>query len=143
LPTKPSAGSTGLASSSRPSSPAVDRADQLAVDLADQHHADDVERLGVGDAQAVAKLGDLALALHLPVDLWSSAMDQHRADADRVEQQHVLGQAARARRVGHRQPADFDHQNLAGEAADIGQRLDQQPRGFVGVDHEVAAFSLM
>ena len=33
--------------------------DDLAVDLADQHHAGDVERLGVGDPQAVAELGSL------------------------------------------------------------------------------------
>jgi hypothetical protein len=80
---------------------------------------------------------------HLLVDLRPAAMDQHRADADRVEQQHVLGEAARARRIGHRQAADLDHHGLAGEAADVGQRLDQQARGFVGVDHDVAAFSLM
>ena len=30
----------------------VQGADQLAVDLADQHHADEVERLAIGDAQA-------------------------------------------------------------------------------------------
>ena len=39
--------------------------------------------------------------------------------------------------------ADLDHDRLAGEAADVGQRLDQDARGFVGVDHDVAAFSLM
>ena len=71
----------------------VDRAHQLAVDLADQHHADDVERFGVGDAQAVDALDGLALALHLRVDLRSAAVDQHRANPHRVEQEHVLGEA--------------------------------------------------
>ena len=34
----------------------VDQADQLALHLADEHHADDVHRLGRGHAQAAAEL---------------------------------------------------------------------------------------
>ena len=42
----------------------VDGADELRVDLADQHHAGDVDRLGVGDPEAVAELGRLAESGH-------------------------------------------------------------------------------
>ena len=42
----------------------VDGADDLAVDLADEHHAGDVDGLGVGDPLAVAELGHLAEPLH-------------------------------------------------------------------------------
>ena len=111
----------------------IDRGDQVAVGLADQHHADDVERLGVGHPQALDPLHLDPRLGHLDVDLRAAAMDQHRADADRVEQQYVLGQAAHPGRIGHRQAADLDDDGLAGEAADVGQRLDQDARGVVGV----------
>ena len=39
---------------------AVDRGDDLAVDLADERHAHDVDRLGVGDPQPVDELRLLA-----------------------------------------------------------------------------------
>ena len=38
----------------------VDGRDDVAVDLAHEHHARDVERVGVGDPQAIAELGLLA-----------------------------------------------------------------------------------
>ena len=37
----------------------VDQADELAADLADEHHPDDVHRLGRGDAQAAAELDSM------------------------------------------------------------------------------------
>ena len=36
----------------------VDQADQLALDLADEHHPDDVHRLGGGDPQPAPELAD-------------------------------------------------------------------------------------
>ena len=71
---------------------AVDRRDEVAVDLADQHHADDLERLRVGDAKAVAELRLLADAAQHRVDLRPAAVDQHAAHADAAQQQHVLRQ---------------------------------------------------
>ena len=38
---------------------AVDGGDEVAVDLADQHHPHDLERLGIGDAKAVLNSGSL------------------------------------------------------------------------------------
>ena len=47
----------------------VERGDDLAVHLADERHADDVDGLGVGDAQPVDELGLLAQPLHEVADL--------------------------------------------------------------------------
>ena len=106
---------------------AVDRRDEVAVDLADQHHADDLERLGVGDAKAVLELRLLADAAKHRVDLRPAAMDEHAAHADAAQQQHVL----RQREVGlavDRRAAELHDDRLAGELADVGQRLDEDVR---------------
>ena len=103
---------------------AVDRRDEVAVDLADQHHADDLERLRVGDAKAVLELRLLADAAKHRVDLRPAAVDQHAAHADAAQQQHVL----REREVGvavDRRAAELHDDRLAGELADVGQRLDE------------------
>ena len=106
----------------------VDRRDQVAADLADQHHADDAQGLGVGDAQAVAELRLLADLLHHRVDLRAAAMDEHAAHADAAQQQHVLGE--RAVQLGvDRRAAQLHHHGLAAEALDVGQSLDEDLRG--------------
>ena len=102
----------------------VDRGDQIAADLADQHHADDPQRLGVGDAKAVAELRLLAHLLHHRVDLRPAAMDEHAAHADAAQQQHVLRQRAVELGVDRGAAQLHDH-GLAAEALDIGQRLDK------------------
>ena len=84
----------------------------------------DVERVSIGDPQALDPQHLLALPLHLLVDLRSAAVNEHDADADAVQQQHVLGEAARPVGIGHWQAADLHHQGLPGETADVGQRLD-------------------
>ena len=62
----------------------VDGVDDLAVDLADQHHAGDVERGRVGDAQAVLEDRLHAEALHQLADLGAATVDDDRAHADRA-----------------------------------------------------------
>ena len=57
--------------------------DDVAVDLADEHHAGDVERLGVGDPQAVAELGLLAEPRHELADLRAAAVHDDRLEPDR------------------------------------------------------------
>ena len=47
----------------------VDRADDVAVHLAHQHHARDVDGLGVGDPLPITELGHLAEPLHEVADL--------------------------------------------------------------------------
>ena len=92
-PTKPRSGSRAVARIRPASSPRqadgeravdVDGRHDVAVDLADQHHAGDVEGLGVGDPQAVAELGLLAEPGHQLADLRAAAVHDDRPHADRV-----------------------------------------------------------
>ncbi len=109
----------------------VDRGDDLRVDLTDEHHAGDVDGLGVGHPQSVAELGLLAEASHQLADLRSAAVHHHRVHADRVHQHDVLGEQGEGvglRRPGERVAAVLHHDRLAGEAADVGQGLDQHTR---------------
>jgi hypothetical protein len=107
----------------------VDGGDELRVDLADQHHAGDVDGLGVGDPQAVAELGGLAEPAHQVADLRPAAVHHHRTDADETHQHDVLGEQ-RERVVvggsGECVAAVLHHHHLAGEAADVRQGLDQR-----------------
>ena len=80
----------------------VDGGDDVAVDLADQHHAGDVEGLGVGDPQPVEELGHLAQPGHERADLGPAAVDDHRQHADRAHEDDVLGELGQRRRVGAR-----------------------------------------
>ena len=120
---------------------AVDRRDQVGIDLPDQHHAHDLERLGVGDPEAVPELGLLADAAKHRIDLRPAAVDQHAAHADAAQQQHVLRQREIGLLVDRRAAQLHDHR-LAGELLDIGQRLDEDLGGFGG-GHDVLEFSLM
>ena len=106
----------------------VDRRDELRVDLADEHHAGDVDGLGVGDAQPVAELGHLAEAVHQGADLGPAAVDDDRAQADEAHQDDVLGEHVEgvvAGGAGEGVAAVLDDDGLAGEAADVRQRLDE------------------
>ena len=89
------------------------------------------QRLGIGDAKAVAEFRLLAHLLHQRVDLRPAAMDEHAAHADAAQQQHVLRQRAIEIRVD-RGAAELHDHGLAGEALDIGQGLDEDLRGFGG-----------
>ena len=70
----------------------VDRGNELRVDLPDEHHPGDVDRLGVGDTEATTKLGGLAEAAHQRRDLRSTTVDDHRAHADETHEDDVLGE---------------------------------------------------
>ena len=87
---------------------AVDDRDEVAVDLSDQHHADDLKSLRIGDAKAVAELRLLPDAAQHRVDLRPAAMNQHAAHADAAQQQHVLRQREVALAVDRR-AAELHH----------------------------------
>ncbi len=70
----------------------VDGRDDVAVDLADEHHPRDVERVGVGDAQPVAELGLLAQPRHELADLRSAAVHHDGQDPDGAHEHDVLGE---------------------------------------------------
>ena len=89
----------------------VDGRDDVAVDLADQHHAGDVERVGVGDPQPVAELGLLAEPLHQLADLGAAAVHDDGQHAHGAHEDDVLGErgqrvpgVARVLRRPHRPP---------------------------------------
>ena len=72
-------------------------------------------------------------------------MDEHAANADAAQQQHVLGQREVAFAVDRR-AAQLHHDRLAGELADVGQRLDEDGGDLGGQQddlHDVLLFSLM
>ncbi len=74
----------------------VDRADDVAIHLADQHHPDQVNRLGVGHPMPVEELDLLAHSRHQRPDLGPAAVDDHREHADRTHEDDVLGERRRA-----------------------------------------------
>ena len=69
-------------------------ADDLLVDLADQHHLDDLDRRLVGDPHAAHELRLLAQPLHEGADLRTAAVHDDRVDADQVQQDHVQRELA-------------------------------------------------
>ena len=90
-----------------------------------QHHLDDVHRLLVGDAHAADELRLDAELLQQAADLRAAAVDDDRVDADELQQHDVLGEALLELLVGHRVAAVLDDHRLAGEAADVRQRVEQ------------------
>ena len=108
----------------------IDERHDFLVDLAAEHHLDDVHGLGVGDAHALDEFALLAQARQLLVDLRAAAVHDHRVHADQLEQHHVVGKAALEALVGHRVAAVLDDDGLAVEALDVGQRLGED-LGFV------------
>ena len=68
----------------------VEGGDDLAVDLADERHAHDVDGLGVGDAQAVDELRLLAEAAHQVGDLRTAAVHDDRVHADEPHEHDVV-----------------------------------------------------
>ena len=77
----------------------VDGRDDVPVDLADQHHAGDVEGLGVGDPQAVDELGHLAEPGHQLADLRAAAVDDEGSHPDRAHEHDVGGERRQRRRA--------------------------------------------
>ena len=63
--------------------------------------------------------------LHVVGDLGAAAVDDHRVQADVLEQDDVGGEAVAQRLVAHRRAAVLDHHRAAVELADVGQRLEQ------------------
>jgi hypothetical protein len=106
----------------------VDQPHQLRVELAAQHHLDDLELRRVGDALPVDERRLVAEPIGERGDLLAAAVDHHHVDADPVEQDQILGEPLPQRRVVERDPADLDHHGLAAKLRDERQGLDEHPR---------------
>ena len=115
----------------------VDGADDVAVDLADQDHPDEVDRVGIGHPEAVLELDLLADPFHQRTDLGATTVDHHGQHAHRPHQDDVLGERGQGRVLVdlglpglglQHVPAILDHHHLVEEAPDVRQRLDQDGR---------------
>src|SRR5215208_5459099 len=71
----------------------IDQGDDLFVQLADQHHFDNIQSLAIGDAHAAHETARDAHFVEYLVDLWAAAVHHDRIDADIFEQHDVLGKA--------------------------------------------------
>jgi hypothetical protein len=114
----------------------VDQVDDVAVDLAGEHHPDDGHRLGGRDAQAAPELaGDAELA-QVFGDLRAAAVHHHGLQPGVAEEDDVLGERLLQLGRGHGVAAVLDHHDLAVEALQPGQRVDQDGRLLVRVHDE-------
>ena len=113
-----------------PAAVAVDQPDHLFVDLADQDHLDDRHGLGIGDAHAADEFGDDPVLLQGLVDLRPAAMDDHRIEADVLEEDDILGEGLLEPLVRHGVAAVLDDDRRIGETLDVRQRLHQH-LGFI------------
>ena len=104
---------------------AVDQQHDVLVDLADEHHLGDLDRLRVGHAQAVDELDRQVEPLHVAGDLRAAAVDDHRVHADVLEQHDVAREVLLQRGVDHRRAAVLDHDRAAVELADVRERLEE------------------
>ena len=112
----------------------VDQADQLALDLADEDHPDDVHRLGRGDPQAAAELRLDAEPVEHRGDLRAAAVHDDRLEAGEAQERDVLGERALQDVVGHGVAAVLHHDDLAVVALQPRQRGRERARlGRVGL----------
>ena len=128
----------------------VDQPDDVAVDLADEHHPDDLHGLRGGDPQPAAELALDAEPLQVGGDLRAAAVHDDRPEPGVPQEDDVLGEGPLQGGVGHRVAAVLEDDDRAVEAGQPGQRLDQggrlgqrgQPVAGLGGGHvEYAEFS--
>jgi hypothetical protein len=103
----------------------VDEADELALHLPDEHHPDDVHRLGRGHPQPAAELGLDAELVEHPGDLRAAAVDDDGLEAGEAEEGDVLGEGDLEGLVGHRVAAVLHHDRAAVVALEPRQRRGQ------------------
>ena len=111
-----------------PAARRVDAADDLLVDRAGQHHLDDFDGGGIGDAQAVDESGRDREPLQHRADLRAAAMHHDGIDPGLLHQHDVLREVLR-HAAFHGVAAIFHDDRLAVIFQDVGQRLDQHARG--------------
>ena len=103
----------------------IDRADDLFVDRAGQHHFDDLDGRLVGDAQSVGEARLNAELLQHRADLRATAMHDHGVHARLFEQHHVAGEIAASGLIAHRVAAVFDDDRGVVITQHMRQRLHQ------------------
>ncbi len=76
----------------------------------------------------LTKTGSLPEAPHHAADLGAAAVDDHRAQADVLQQDDVLQHLGAPRLLHHRRAAILDDDGLAAELTQVRQGLDQHAR---------------
>ena len=113
----------------------LDGGDHLGIDFARQHFVGDLHCRFIGHALALDEIGLKPRLLHRPRDGLAAAMNHHRVDPHRFQENDVARDAVanlRVRRV-HEAAAVLDDKRRAAEFLDVGQRLQQR----VGFGNEV------
>jgi hypothetical protein len=118
----------------------VDEADEFAADLSEQHHAGDVEDLRRGHAEPALELARDAEALEHGADLRTAAVHHDGVDAAVAQERHVSGERGLEHVVGHGVAAVLDHDDLAVQLLQPGQRLGEH-RCSLRAHEEYAEFS--
>ena len=102
----------------------VDPGNQFLVDRP-QYHFGNFGRCCIGDPQPVDKFRFDAESIEHRTNLRTTAVDDHRIDANGFQQYDIFGKILRQRRVAHRMATIFHHEGLTGILLEIGQRLDK------------------
>src|SRR5262249_22284776 len=103
----------------------IEHADDGRIDLVVEHVLDDRDALRVGHAKAVDELRLQPRLAHAVGDRLSTAVDEHRIDADGFEKNNVTQKPLDDALVLHRAAAVLDYEELATEPLDVRQRLDE------------------
>src|SRR6185437_10878064 len=106
----------------------VDQADDVLVHRAGQDHADDLHGLRRGHPQPGGERGLHPEPAEHRVDLRAAAVHDDRAQPGVAQEHQVLRERQAQRLVGHGVTAVLDHDRLAVEPVQPGQRLDQRAR---------------
>ena len=107
----------------------VDGGDNVLVDGAREHHFDDLDGAAVGHPQTVDEVAlDAQPAQHV-ADLRAAAVDDDGVDADLLHQHHVAREVLAQLGIAHGVAAILDDEGLAGEPAQVRQRLGKRLRG--------------
>ncbi len=117
----------------------IEVADDLLVDLPDQHHLDHRHGFGIGHAHAADEFGDDAVAFQGLVDLRTAAMNDNGVDPQRLEHDHIQGKRLLQLFVRHGMTAILDDEGFAGKAPDVGQRLHQRIGFFDQLFHRISS----
>ncbi|QTK79802.1 hypothetical protein AT6N2_C2157 [Agrobacterium tumefaciens] len=106
----------------------VDEGDDFLVDRAGQNHFNDLDRLGVGNAQAALELRFNAHLAQHRTDLRTAAMHDDGVDAGLLQKGDVFRESLPERGITHGVTAIFYHDGLVFVFLHERQSLCEQPR---------------
>ena len=110
------------------------RRHDVLVDLADEHHLGDLDRVGVAHAQAADELDRHVEPVHVGGDVRPAAVDDDRVQADVLQEHHVTREVLAQLGLGHGRAAVLDDDGLAVELPDVRERLEQRADVVLDVD---------